>query len=113
MKRILILLLLISAKAYSQYDVNIEAKALKIQPIVVNLKGDTAIYMHWVADGVDRSDSTVGCNILVRLYDRTMHAVASFNLAVPASVVKTWALDPKPIDDFILSQNPRLKRKTQ
>lgn len=113
MKYLLLLIILISTSCFAQFDANIEKKSLKIDPIVVNLKGDTAIYMHWVADAVDRSDTTVGCNVLVRLYDRSFHSVASFTLSVPASVVKQWALDPKPIDDFILSQNPRLKRKTQ
>ena len=85
--------------------------SLPIQPIIVNMTGDTAHYLHWKAFDVDRADTTAGMGTLVSLLDRKGKTVAQFNVQIPESVVKTWALDPKPIDDFILQQNPRLKRK--
>lgn len=91
--------------------VKLKAKSLAIQPIVVSMSGDTAIYLHWKAFDVDRADTSAGMGTLVSLLDRKGKPVAAFNVSIPAKIVNTWALDPKPIDDFILLQNPRLKRK--
>lgn len=91
--------------------VKVKNKSLSIQPIVVSMAGDTAHYLHWKAFDVDRADTSAGMGTLVSLLDRKGKAVATFNVPIPAKIVNSWALDPKPIDDFILSQNPRLKRK--
>lgn len=105
-----ILLTAITLAATSQDSTRIRA-SLAIQPIVVNMAGDTATFLHWRAYDVDRADTTAGMGTLVSLLDRKGKTVAQFNVQIPASVVKTWALDPKPIDDYILLQNQRLKRK--
>ena len=91
--------------------VKLKAKSLAIQPIVVSMSGDTAIYLHWKAFDVDRADTSAGMGTLVSLLDRNGKSVYQFNVYIPASVVNTWALDPKPIDDFILSKHLRIKRK--
>lgn len=89
----------------------IQRKSLAIQPIVVNMAGDTAHYLHWKAFDVDRADTSAGMGTLVSLIDRKGKTVATFNVNIPAEIVNEWALDPKPIDDFILEQHPRIKRK--
>lgn len=91
----------------------IKAKSLAIKPIVVSMTGDTAIYLHWRAFDVDRADTSAGIGTLVSLIDRNGKVVAHFNEHIPSSVVNQWALDPTPIDEYILSRNPRIKRKTQ
>lgn len=85
-------------------------KSLAIQPVIVNMAGDTAAYMTWKAFDIDRSDTTAGMNTYVSLLDRTGKTVATFNCPIPARIVNQWSFDPKPIDDFILSQNKRLKK---
>lgn len=87
-------------------------KSLPIQPVVINMNGDTAYYMHWKAFDVDRADTTAGMNTCVSLLDRTGKVVATFNCPIPAAWVNKWQFDPKPIDDYILLRNPRLKRKS-
>lgn len=111
MKTILTILFAAITFAATANDTSRMRASLSIQPIVVSMAGDTAHYLHWKAFDVDRADTSAGMGILVSLLDRKGKAVATFNVNIPAKIVNTWALDPKPIDDFILSQNPRLKRK--
>ena len=116
MKTILtILFAAITLAATAQSDslqlAKVKNKSLHIQPIVVSMAGDTAHYLHWKAFDVDRADTSAGMGTLVSLLDRKGKTVATFNVPIPAKIVNSWALDPKPIDDFILLQNPRLKRK--
>lgn len=111
MKTILTILFAAITLAATANDSTRIKASLSIQPIVVNMAGDTAVFLHWKAFDVDRADTTVGMGTLVSLLDRKGKTVAAFNVQIPAKIVNTWALDPKPIDDFILLQNPRLKRK--
>lgn len=111
MKKLFTLLsILIAATSFAADSAYIK-KSLEIQPVIVNMSGDTAFYLHWKAFDVDRADTSAGMNTYVSLLDRTGKTVATFNCPIPASIVNQWAFDPKPIDDFILSQNKRLKRK--
>ncbi len=105
-----ILSIIIAANSYAG-DSTFIKKSLAIQPVIVNMAGDTAVYMTWKAFDIDRADTAVGMNTYVSLLDRTGKTVATFNCPIPAAVVNKWAFDPKPIDDYILSRNPRLKRK--
>lgn len=111
MKYILSILFAAITLAATANDSTRIKSSLPIQPVVVNMSGDTAIYLHWKAFDVDRADTSAGMGTLVSLLDRKGKTVAQFNVSIPASVVNKWALDPKPIDDFILLQNPRLRRK--
>lgn len=92
-------------------DSSMIKRSLPIQPVIVNMTGDTAYYLHWKAFDVDRADTTIGMNTYVSLLDKTGKVIGTFNCPIPASVVNEWAFDPKPIDDYILSKSPRLKRK--
>lgn len=112
MKTILtILLAAITFAATAQTDSAKIKASLAIQPVVVNMNGDTAAYMTWKAYDVDRADTTAGMGTVVSLLDRKGKSVAIFNVHIPAAWVRLWYFDPKPIDDYILLRNPRLKRK--
>ena len=104
----IILFLLISTSCFSQ-DSSLIKTSLPIQPIVATGNGDTAHYMHWTAFNINRTKKTM--LLVVELLDKSGKVLYMSNLEVDASVIGQWAFDPKPIDDFILSKNPRLKRK--
>lgn len=111
MKALLTILFAAINFAATANDSTFIRKSLPIQPIVVNMAGDTATHLHWKAFDVDRADTTAGMGTLVSLLNRYGKIVAQFNVNIPASIVNKWALDPKPIDDYILIKHPRIKRK--
>lgn len=110
MKYTLSILFAVMAFSVSANDSTKVKASLSIQPVIVNMNGDTAYYLHWKACDVDRHDTSATMDVVVSLLNKKGKLVSGFNLVVPASVVNSWGLDPKPIDDFILSKNPRLKK---
>jgi len=116
-KIILVAALFIGAKSFGQSDTIIVSKALgdsitiqksafEIHPVIVTAQGDSARSINWYAFNVTR-DTTTGFNTYVQLFDKNGKAIGAFNCPIPASVGNLWYKDPAPVDDYILSQNPR------
>jgi hypothetical protein len=80
--------------------------AFEVQPVIVDALGDSARSFSWVAISVTR-DTTTGFNTYCQAYTSTGVSVSQFNCYVPKEIANLWAVDPSPIDDFILSKYPR------
>lgn len=84
--------------------------SIQIQPIIVNMYDDSATQIMWKINEISR-DTNSGGVAIVSLFSRSKKLLMNMSIGVPASVINQWGIDPKPIDDFILSSNKRFKRE--
>ena len=108
---ILLIAFALNANAQTQKD-TILPNSIQIIPIVVTAQGDSATQFSWYAFDVQR-DTLSQCNTYVILYSRKGKKLFNYNQPIPSSILNQWNKDPQPIDDYIISQNPRLIRKPE
>ena len=102
MKKLLSILLVLSAFTSTAQKIDSVKNAIQVTPVVIDaLMHDTVFQVKWEAFGLKRKDTT-GCNSNVQMFDRKGRQVRERNIPIPYSVTSVW-LDDVVIDNYILT----------
>lgn len=116
MKKILTILSIFAAsfsfgqvKSVVNGDTVIHQKsAILINPIALNINGDTAYSLFWIVDNISR-DSTANSNGRLFLFDKKGGAIQTITFDIPSKIINEW-IGNNSIDNFILNKYPKFKK---